>query len=292
MSVQNEVVAGRSPLLSKALAHRAWCFFSGEVDYLSYLLLSFCWIFFWTSSPSLCLGLSSFVRKGDVPENTWFAAPEQAEAEDWATFAAPEGLARSADAPLALGSPKAAVAQPSGHRGFSSMGMLRWTSMSYTPLLIDRGAGCIPPNGYFRQELEVPGVKTYPENQWDRCSMPSYLFITVDFIEQLPVLAWYLLVLVRKTLLLEWAGKLGVQKQMVVLFWTHWGEQWGCTAHGSQRPVHWMSSLSPPELCQRVRSKGFVGKGDSWIYPFCSLVAWKAAAAPPIAITEYLLEGK
>lgn len=41
MSAQNGVVAGHSALLSKALAHRAWCFFSGEVDYLNYLVLSF-----------------------------------------------------------------------------------------------------------------------------------------------------------------------------------------------------------------------------------------------------------
>lgn len=44
-------------------------------------------------------------------------------------------------------------------------------------------------------------------------------FIT-SYLKQLPTSAWYVLVLVRKTPLLEWAGKLGVQKQMVVFFWT------------------------------------------------------------------------
>lgn len=72
-----------------------------------------------------------FIRRGDVPENTRFAA---AGAGDSATFAAPEGSPRSADALLALGSPKAAVARPSGHGGFSSMGMLEWISMSYNPV--------------------------------------------------------------------------------------------------------------------------------------------------------------
>lgn len=69
----------------------------------------------------------------------------------------------------------------------------------------------------------MPAVKTHPKNHWDRCSMLRNLFITVDFIsylKQLPTLAWYLLALVRKTLLLEWAGELGVQKERVVLFWT------------------------------------------------------------------------
>lgn len=54
--------------------------------------------------------------------------------QETATFPAPEDLPRSADALLALGSPKAAVAQPSGHGGFSTMDMLEWTSMCYTPV--------------------------------------------------------------------------------------------------------------------------------------------------------------
>lgn len=58
---------------------------------------------------------------------------------------------------------------------------------------------------------------------------------------------------------------------------THWGEQWGCTAHYSQRPASWMCSLPPSELCQRVCSWGLVvrggerGQDDSWIYPLFPL---------------------
>lgn len=72
-----------------------------------------------------------FVRRENVPENLQFATPAQA--GDLATFAAPEGLPRFADALLALGSPEAAVPQPSAHGGFCAMGMLEWSSMSYTP---------------------------------------------------------------------------------------------------------------------------------------------------------------
>lgn len=123
--------------------------------------------------------------------------------------------------------------------------------------LVNSGAGCIPANRYFRQ-AEVSAVKTHPKNHWDRSGMPRDLFVPVGVItsdvEQLPTSAWCVLVLVRKTLLLEWAGKLGVLKQVLVLFWAHWGEQWGCTTHCSQRPAHWVSSFPPPELCQRVCS--------------------------------------
>lgn len=114
----------------------------------------------------------------------------QAEAEGWASFVTPGGSLRSADA---LGSPGAGVAQPSGHGGSSSLGMLEGASMPYIPLAGRQWSWLYPSKQLFLgRSQRCLQAKPFPKITRAGVVCPGACLI------QLPVLAGHLLALLTR----------------------------------------------------------------------------------------------